>query len=68
MWCVFKERGEKTSISDLTDCYVKINKNETANPNSKNSHVYQELNSIQANLSVNLRLVFDRHRNFLVSV
>ncbi len=62
MWCTARERGDKTTISELTDCYVKINKRDMVTPNTKNNRVYQELNSIQDDLSGNLRSLFDRNR------
>jgi xylulokinase len=62
MWCWRKNRGEKVSISDISDCFVKLNTRETARPKKKNVAIYREIQQIQDDLSVNLRKIFSRHR------
>ena len=65
MWCVARKRGEKVSISDLSDRFVKLNARETARPERRNVAVYREIQSIQDQMSVNLREVFAAHRKFV---
>ena len=65
MWCTRKNAGEKLSISDLTDRFVKLNKRETARPNAKNKALYRELQGIQDSLSASLREVFPKHRKWV---
>ena len=62
MWCWRKNRGEKVSISDLSDRFVKLYARETARPNGQNVAIYMEIQQIQDDLSVNLRGIFSRHR------
>ena len=65
MWCVARQRGEKVAISDFTDRFVTLNARETARPNKANATVYRESQSIQNQLSEDLRGVFAKHRRFL---
>ena len=62
MWCWRKNRGEKVSICELSDRFVKLNARETARPNGENMAIYREIQQIQDDLSVNLRGIFSRHR------
>ena len=65
MWCVVRNRGEKVSISDLSDRFVKLNARETARPQGNNVAVYREIQAIQDQMSANLRGVFAAHRKFV---
>ncbi|HMP82749.1 MAG TPA: FGGY-family carbohydrate kinase, partial [Verrucomicrobiota bacterium] len=64
LWCWKLQQGEKISIGDITDEFVKLNKSETAEPVAKNVAVYRELQAIQDETSRALRGVFTRHRQF----
>jgi xylulokinase len=66
LWCWRLQQGEKISVSDITDQYVGLNTGERAEPNQKNAAVYRELQGIQDEMSVALRGVFKRHRQFLL--
>ena len=66
LWCWRLQKGEKIGISDITDEFVKLNKNETAEPETKNVAVYRELQALQDELSSSLRGVFAKHRKFVL--
>jgi xylulokinase len=65
LWCWRLQKGEKIGISDITDEFVKVNKNETAEPEAKNVAVYSGLQSLQDELSSSLRGAFSKHRKFV---
>ncbi|MFM2082290.1 MAG: hypothetical protein RL380_981 [Verrucomicrobiota bacterium] len=65
LWCWRLERGEKISISDLTDKFVTLNQAETATPKRDAVAAYRELQELQDDLSKSLRGVFAKHREFL---
>ena len=58
---------EKIGVSDITDEFVKLNKNETSEPDAKNVAIYRELQALQDELSCSLRGVFARHRSFVLN-
>ncbi len=62
LWCWRLQQGEKVSITDLTDTFVKLNRAETARPIKKNVQVYRELQALQDGTSAALRKVFTQHR------
>ena len=66
LWCWRLERGEKVSISEITDAFVELNKSEAAMPNRKNVETYRELQALQDESSKALRGVFARHRQFVL--
>ena len=66
LWCWRQQQAEKVSISDITDEFVEINKEETARPDKKNVEVYRELQTLQDETSHALRDVFKRHRQFVL--
>jgi len=68
LWCWRREKGENTSIEEITDQFVEINDKETARPNPKDVAVYKELQEIQNDLSRALRGVFEKHRAFMVRI
>src|SRR6266516_690717 len=66
LWCWRRQQGEKLSISDLTDQFVELNPDETAQPDKKNAEVYRELQQLQNETSLALRKVFADHRRFVL--
>ena len=66
LWCWRQNNGEKVSIKEITDRFVELNKEESAEPDSKNAAAYRELQSLQDSLSLNLRETFTKHRDFLL--
>jgi xylulokinase len=66
LWCWRLQQGEKVSVSDLTDQFVELNAGERAEPDSKNTAVYRELQGVQDEMSLALRDTFKRHRQFLL--
>ena len=66
LWCWRQQRGEKVNISDITDEFVTLNKEETARPDKKNVEVYRELQELQDETSAALRKVFAKHRKFVL--
>jgi xylulokinase len=66
LWCWRLKQGEKVSISDITAQFVELNNAETAQPDAKNSKVYQELQALQDRMSLSLRETFTRHREFVL--
>jgi sugar (pentulose or hexulose) kinase len=65
LWCWRLQRGEKVSVSDITDEFVQLNRAESARPRSKNVAVYRELQPLQDELSRSLRGLFTKHRRFV---
>ncbi len=66
LWCWRRQEGEKVDISDITDEFVELNKDETARPDKKNVEVYRELQALQDDTSAALREVFAKHRKFVL--
>ena len=66
LWCWRQQQGEKVNISDITDEFVTLNKEETARPDKKNVEVYRELQELQDDTSAALRKVFAKHRKFVL--
>jgi xylulokinase len=66
LWCWRRRQGEKVSINDITDEFVELNREETAQPDRKNVEVYRELQALQDETSAALRKVFARHRKFVL--
>ena len=66
LWCWRRQQGEKVSIHELTSQFVELNPTETVEPDKVNVEVYRELQSLQDEISLNLREVFKRHRQFVV--
>jgi len=64
-WC-WRSQYEKVSISDITDQFVEINKEESAYPDETNVAAYQEIQQLQDEMSAALRGVFAKHRKFLM--
>jgi len=66
LWAWRLNNGEKVSIMEITDQFVELNKEESAEPDSKNAAAYRELQALQDSLSMNLRETFTKHRDFLL--
>ena len=66
LWCWRRQQGEKLSISDLTDEFVQLNPEETAQPDKKAVEVYRELQQLHDEASLALREVFAKHRRFVL--
>jgi xylulokinase len=66
LWCWRRQQGEKVSISDITDEFVELNPDETAEPDETNVETYRELQSLQDEASLALREVFKKHRQFVL--
>jgi xylulokinase len=67
LWCWRLQKGEKASISDITDEFVDLNQAETAEPDAGAVATYRELQAIQDETSGALRGVFAKHRQFVLS-
>ncbi len=67
LWCWRLQKGEKASISDITDEFVELNPAETAEPDASSVATYRELQAIQDETSTALRGVFAKHRKFVLS-
>lgn len=66
LWCWRLQQGEKSSIAEITDEFVELNKSETAAPNEKNVEIYRELQALQDEASKAMRGVFAKHRQFVL--
>jgi sugar (pentulose or hexulose) kinase len=62
LWCWRREAGEKVSITEITDRFVKLNPRETATPVEENVEIYEEMQLLQDEVSRSLRDAFTRHR------
>jgi xylulokinase len=66
LWCWRLQQGEKVSITEITDQFVQLNAAETAEPDEKNAATYGELQALQDEMSLALREVFLKHRQFIL--
>lgn len=62
LWCWRLQCGEKISITEITDTFVKLNPRETAVPIEDNVEIYEEMQILQDEVSTSLREAFIRHR------
>jgi D-xylulose kinase len=67
LWCWRLQQGEKVSITDITDEFVQVNREETTHPNAKNVPTYRQWQSLQDELSRSLRGAFTKHRRLVSS-
>jgi len=65
-WCWRLQEGEKISIAEITDRFVGLNHDETAEPDARNVKVYRELQALQDETSLSLRGAFVKHRKFVL--
>ena len=66
LWCWRLQRGEKIGISEITDGFVELNRTETAEPKTENVKIYREMQTLQDEMSVSLRGIFAKHRQFVL--
>ncbi|MDB6124539.1 MAG: xylulokinase, partial [Pedosphaera sp.] len=66
LWCWRQQQGEKVTIKEITDRFIEVNQNETAQPDQKNVETYRELQELQDEISASLRDVFTKHRQFVL--
>ena len=66
LWCWRQQQGESVSITDITDQFVELNPGESAEPDQNNVDAYRELQDLQNELSLGLRSVFAKHRQFVL--
>jgi len=59
-WCTDRAAGLKTALRDLTRRFVAVEESTRCQPNKSANSVYKKLQSVQDDLSVTLRPVFDR--------
>jgi xylulokinase len=67
MWCYARDRGEKVSMADLTDRFVKLRDGEVQNPREEEVKRYDQLFTLQNEVSSALRKAFDAHRRIVSS-
>ena len=65
LWCWRKTQGEQVGIHEITNQFVTLNRGETAQPIARNVATYAELQELQNELSVKMRDMFVRHREFV---
>jgi sugar (pentulose or hexulose) kinase len=65
LWCWRNAAGESVAIQDLTDKFVTLNRTETTQPKPRNVALYAELQELQNELSLKMRDMFVRHREFV---
>ena len=66
LWCWRLQQGEKVSIADITDQFVRLNRAETVRPNARNVAIYREVQALQDELSQALRRLFTPHRRLVL--
>jgi xylulokinase len=66
LWCFRLQQGEKVKIEDITDEFVQLNSAETATPKKDAVTTYKELQELQDEMSQSLRVVFTKHRKFVL--
>ncbi len=62
MWCWHLQKGEKVTISEITDQFVTLDAKKTATPKAEHRGLYEDLQKLQDLASTQLRPVFDAHR------
>lgn len=65
LWCWRNAAGEKITIQEITDRFVTLNRAETTQPDARNVARYAELQELQNELSLKMRGMFERHRQFV---
>lgn len=65
LWSWRLSRGEKVTIEDITNAFVKVHSGETATPVPEHVERYRELQAVQDGLSRSLRGVFGTHRRLV---
>ena len=62
LWCWRLQKGDKVSISEITDAFVKTDPKTVARPNKKNVEMYRKLQELQDRAHEDMREMFARHR------
>ncbi len=62
MWCCARQRGSKVEIWEITDEFVKLDRKSIAKPKPANVEKYRALQTLQDQLSRDLRGAFAKHR------
>lgn len=65
MWTYLNFIGEKTTIQEITDRFVRIDEKTLTSPDPRNVERYRELQRLQDSLSKRLRTTFKMHREYL---
>lgn len=65
MWCYLNYIGEKTSIGEICDRYVKLDESTRVSPKPSNVNTYEELQKLHNLVSKSLRNSFKKHRQHL---
>jgi sugar (pentulose or hexulose) kinase len=65
MWTYRRCSGERVSIQEITDRFVKVDEETLTSPKPGNVKIYEELQEIQNEVSLSLRRVFSKHRAYL---
>ena len=66
LWCWRRQQGEKIAIKEITDEFIQLNHDETAQPEKGTVEIYRELQALQGELSESLRPLFLKHRQFVL--
>jgi D-xylulose kinase len=66
LWCLRREQGDKIGIDEITDQFVQLNRSQTARPRPHAVAVYQQLQSLQDEMSLAMRGAFAKHRQFVL--
>jgi xylulokinase len=65
IWCHVNYSGEKASIREICDRFVKLDEKTRVSPNPLNVEKYEELQEIHNTVSKDLRRSFKKHRAYL---
>ena len=65
MWCYMNYSGEKMSIREICDRFVKLDEQTRVSPNPLNVEKYKELQEVHNMVSRDLRRSFKKHRAYL---
>lgn len=65
MWTYRSQIGERTSIQEITEQYIKVDEKTLASPKPANIKLYSELQKIQDSISRTVRKTFGQHRKYL---
>lgn len=68
LWCWRHQKGDPVALSDLTGALVSLNTQETSLPIPEHVERYQQLQSMQNELSRVLQPIFPSHRRWLSTV
>ena len=59
LWTYRSSMGEKAEISEITDRFVEVDEDNRVEPNPANVEIYEELQTLQDSLSLDLRAAFE---------